>query len=416
MSDFSKARFTTTEWSSNSKYAPTDWHRNNATVLYDAQVNFNKSQFNRVETDHEDRCQRSRLAKEQESSRRTLVNRVHNINNYMRRLENEIELARRELAAQTKNRERITKALDATEVPMQTVIENLKARNRRIDTDQVADNAEIQMMDEKDHYIAKQKTLQDIKEKAVALEAELNHRIDLLQADWSDKFIANQADTHAGNLHNQSALIDGADDPTGVQAEKSVLKWEQRCEDNIRDSGSTRQESAKHREFSSQVICKHVNDSRRINDAVNRAVQHRIYETINQRQALTVKLNNVVSEFNCQEKNAVRINTALKDQIPHVQVNLTRRRHRNVERPENRENLHDQPENQLMHERVEINEARKTMLTRMDCTQDILSKLQATIDHLNEEVEIKTKTLNIDQKEIVPMRASFPSESTLMGY
>ena len=114
----------------------------------------------------------------------------------MRRLENEIELARNELGKQTKNRERIYKALDATEVPLATVQDNLNTRNRRIDTDQVVDNVEVQMCAEKDHIVNKQALLSGILEKAKSLEAELNRRILDLQADWSDKSIANRADTY----------------------------------------------------------------------------------------------------------------------------------------------------------------------------------------------------------------------------
>jgi len=196
MSDFQNRRFNDLTFSSTSNLTPVDWARNNSDVLHDSHVTSLASKHNRVETDHEDRITRARIAEEQERTRRSLVNRVHSINNYMRRLENEIELARNELGKQTKNRERIYKALDATEVPLATVQDNLNTRNRRIDTDQVVDNVEVQMCAEKDHYVNKQKLLSEILEKAKAMEAEINKRISDLQKDWSDKSVANKADTY----------------------------------------------------------------------------------------------------------------------------------------------------------------------------------------------------------------------------
>ena len=77
------------------------------------------------------------------------------------------------------------------------------------------------------------------------MEAELNQRIASLQHDWSDKSIANRADTYAGNLHNQHPGISGDSDSTSTDLQKSVAKWEHRCQANICDSGTSRQESAK---------------------------------------------------------------------------------------------------------------------------------------------------------------------------
>ena len=196
MSDFKSQRFNDLDFATTSKLTPVDWARNNADVLHDSHITSLASKHNRVETDHEDRITRARIAEEQERTRRSLVSRVHSINNFMRRLENEIELARNELGKQTKNRERIYKALDATEVPLATVQDNLNTRNRRIETDQVVDNVEVQMCSEKDHYVNKQKLLSEILEQAKSMESEINQRIASLQADWSDKSIANRADTY----------------------------------------------------------------------------------------------------------------------------------------------------------------------------------------------------------------------------
>ena len=55
---------------------------------------------------------------------------------------------------------------------------------------------------------------------------------------------------------------------------------------------------------------------------VNRALQARIYETIQQKRNLEVKLSETESEFHKAEQNAVRIDTALKDIVPPMQVKV----------------------------------------------------------------------------------------------
>jgi len=416
MSDFKNTRFNNLGFTTTSNLTPTDWARNNADILHDSHLTNLASKHNRVETDHEDRITRARIQEEQERTRRSLVSRVHNINNYMRRLENEIELARNELGKQTKNRERIYKALDATEVPLATVQDNLNTRNRRIDTDQVVDNVEVQMCAEKDHIVNKQALLSGILAKAKDLEAELNRRIADLQADWSDKSIANRADTYAGNLHNQHTGISGDNDATATEQAKNVAKWEHHCQENITASGTTRTESAKHRDYSAQLIQSQALLSRKHNDIVNRAVHQRLYETINQKRALEAKLGLVEAEFAKAEGNASRINCSLKDIIPPYQVNLTRRNHRNNERPGNTECLNDSVENQILVERANLNASQSMMVDRLEQTQQLISSLQARKDHLNKELRTKTLSIEIDQNEVVPRRASFPSESAIMGY
>ena len=98
------------------------------------------------------------------------------------------------------------------------------------------------------------------------MEAQLNKAISLLNADWSDKKIANAADTHAGNLHNQSNQITGEHDNTVAEAQKTVALWRDRCMDNISASGSTRQNSAKLRDYAANLIQNQCLLSRKHND------------------------------------------------------------------------------------------------------------------------------------------------------
>lgn len=413
---FHSNRFNGLEFATNSSFTPADWDTNNANILNSSTRTNICSQVNRVQTDHEDRTTRAKISEEQERSRLALVARVHDINNWQRKLEHEIDLARNELAKMTKCRERIYRALDATEVPLAIVQDNLVTRNRRMDTDKVVDNVEVQMGVEKDHIMEKQRLLQALHEQAQDMEAQLNKAITLLNADWSDKKIANAADTHAGNLHNQSNQITGEHDNTVAEAQKTVQLWRDRCFDNITASGSTRQNSAKLRDYAANLIQNQCLLSRKHNDIVNRALQARIYETIQQKRNLEVKLSETENEFHRAEQNAVRINTALKDIVPPMQVNLTRRRHRNTERPIVQENLSDPPECQLLRERTTLNISQRQMVDRMEETQQILRELQERKDWLNKELRIKTKTLEIDQNEVLPKRATFPSESTIMGY
>lgn len=413
---FKSTRFNNLDFATSATLTPGDWDANNANILNQSTKSNIASQINRVQTDHEDRATRAKIAEEQERTRLALVARVHDINNWQRKLEHEIDLARCELSKMTKCRERVYKALDATEIPLGIVQDNLLTRNRRIETDKVVDNVEVQMGEEKAHYLNKQRLLEALHQQAEDMEAQLNTCIKNLNADWSDKKIANAADTHAGNLHNQSNHITGHDDPTVTEAQKTVSLWRDRCLENITTSGTTRQNSSKLRDYAASLIQNQVLLSRKHNDIVNRALQQRIYETISQKRNLEVKLSETENEFYKAEQNAVRVNTALKDIVPPMQVNLTRRRHRNTERPIVQENLCDPPEDQLLRERTNLGVSQEVMTKRMEETQNILKELQDRKDWLKKELRIKTQTLEIDQNEVVPKRAQFPSESTLMGY
>jgi len=413
---FSQERFNSLQFASTSKLTPDNWHHNNASILRETNHNNVVSQHNRVATDHEDRVTRARIAQEQEHTRQTLVTRLHDINNWQRRLEKEIEMAKDELAKQTKNRERCYFALDATEIPMSICQDNLITRNRREDTDQVCDNVEVQMLAEKEHLLTKQAMLEELHRNCVAMEQELKQRIEELQHDWSRKKIANQADTFCGNLHNNSNFLQGQPDGTNTDRSRNVDSWRVACEENIRNSQMTRQSSSDLRNHCANAIQAEAIQSRKHNDIVNRALQARIYETIQQKRCLETTLAETDTEFLRLEKNAIRLNTALKDIIAPYQVNLTRRSHRNEQRPGDQENLTDPCEYQLLLERENLDESQKMMLDRLDETQKILKELQAKRDLLRKEIRVKTLSLQIDQKDCVPRRASYPSESVIMGW
>merc|ERR1712072_220163 len=87
---------------------------------------------------------------------------------------------------------------------MQIVQDNLGTRNRRIESDKIVDNVEVQMIEEKDHYFKKQKLLQDLHKQCQEMEADLNACIDRLQADWSDKLIALTPHSKTSFLHSKS--------------------------------------------------------------------------------------------------------------------------------------------------------------------------------------------------------------------
>ena len=96
---------------SNSTLVPSDWRANNHRVLSTAQSSSDRSAVNRRITEEEDKKQRELLAREQARSKQELADRVRTINCYMRQLEIELGLAKVELTAQVKNRERILKAI-----------------------------------------------------------------------------------------------------------------------------------------------------------------------------------------------------------------------------------------------------------------------------------------------------------------
>ena len=56
------------------------------------------------------------------------------------------------------------------------------------------------------------------------------------------------------------------------------------------------------------------------------------------------------------------------------------------------------------------------MVNRLEESQRVLKELQDRKDWLKKELGIKTLSLEIDQNEVVPRRAAYPSESVLMGY
>lgn len=97
-------------------------------------------------------------------------------------------------------------------------------------------------------------------------------------------------------------------------------------------------------------------------------------------------------------------------------MNFTRRIHRNEQRPADQENLTDPCELQLLCERDSLDQSQKMLLARLEETQNILKNLQEKRDALRKEIRIKTLSLDIDQKDCVPRRASYPSESVIMGW
>ncbi|XP_053327698.1 tektin-4 [Spea bombifrons] len=397
------------------KYLLEEWQQGNSTTYYQAFADRDSSERTRQESkvlaaEAEARAQRS-----QAEATRRLGERLLDIHFWKSELAREVEELRAETQLLLQGKNRLERALDATEIPFSIASDNLQCRERRVGAELVRDGVELELLQEVELIRNVQEllkrtlnqTIQQIRMNRAAKEA--------LEMDWSDKVEAYDIDDKCGRYNNQSTEIQFHHNSSKYEDNTSTPEsWTQYSHDNIYKAERERMTSVNLRSLIDSILQDTAEDLRAQCAAVDRALAKRCEEVDDAKRKLENHLQKTLAEIAGQENNIAALRQAIKDKEGPLKVAQTRLYERS-HRP-NVELCRDPVQFRLISEVGELTESVDVLRQKLEAAEQALRNLEDTRMSLEKDVANKANSLFIDREKCMTHRTRYPVAMKLTGY
>jgi len=386
------------------KFIPPEWHQAN-------QHKYNSAEQERISSerliDESDRL----VEEAHETAKRTQKKTDYNIDYRIQDLKKwKEELDRKLTELDNENdtlihyRNRLNRALEACNEPLEITQACLVYRQSRAGIDLVHDNLEIELIKELEVIKGVQNLLKRDLEEATEQIRRNREEMFNLGEDIKDKASAINIDSHCLSLHNNSGDIKLY--PSKVRVEPnstSPQNWRNFSNSNVKKAECERINSTTLRGIIDASLKTTCDDMKLQCKATNLALEDRVTETKRAKTLLENHLSKVNKEVGDQEKNISELTKAIEDKLSVMMVAQTRLNERS-ERP-NVELCRDAVQYQLISEVNEITENVKRMKQRLTDSNRELVKLTRQQRILEEDIQVKTGTVYIDEVECGQVRS-----------
>ncbi|XP_029638303.2 tektin-1-like [Octopus sinensis] len=226
-----------------------------------------------------------------------------------------------------------------------------------------------------------------------------------LQMDLKDKLHGINIDEYCQQLRSHSSDIDYNDAAVKISPKSvSVDEWQAFSNKNIIKAEQERETSTNLRSLIDGILQQIANDMKQQGDAVNLAFSRRISETRATKQKLGDNLNKVHQQILELEENISRLLIAIADKEQPLKLAETRLEKRDF-RP-NVELCRDQVQYRLI---KEVHELRLSIKELQNCLYEsncTMKKLLQNQRDLEADIDVKAKSLFIDEVECMGLRKS----------
>lgn len=179
-------------------------------------------------------------------------------------------------------------------------------------------------------------------------------------------------------------------------------EWESFSDQNILKAESERAVAATLRGVIDDVLDSTRNDMKRQCQVVNAAFNKRIQEQTEAKETLEDHLSRVFAEIREMESNIAALEEAIAAKAPPMKVAQTRLETR-AQRP-NVELVRDPVQYRLINEVAEITLTVQQLQTRLADSHSSLKGLNRRQLSLEEDIQVKSNSLNIDQNQCMELR------------
>jgi len=385
------------------KYTPEEWHRSN-------HMNYNSAERERqsaeVIRDESERLKHEiniTTIKTQSDVNKKLDQRLQDITFWKSELDRLHGESEDEISELLRYKERLEKALDATQLPLHVAKQCLGNREDRVQIDLVHDDVEIQLIKEVEVIEGVQALLKKTLDQTIEQIRLLRSAKYYLGKDINDKFSALSIDTTCANLQNDSPGLYYA--PKAVKIETNSVtpeEWESFSNKNFLKAERECNSSKTLRSMIDEILQEVYNDQQKQCVIVNIALNKRIEETEKAKTKLEDHHAKVLEEIREMEDNISSLQQSIAEKEAPLKVAQTRLDNR-TERP-NVELCRDRVQYRLVGEVGEITyniQRLKEMLAESEKSLKALRRTQLTLE---EDIEIKVKSLFIDKDQNMMMR------------
>uniref|UniRef100_A0A8C2EB00 Tektin-1 n=1 Tax=Cyprinus carpio TaxID=7962 RepID=A0A8C2EB00_CYPCA len=385
------------------KFLPSEWKHAN-------QVQFRSSE---AERSHSQRltaeCQ-SLIEESDKSTKRMqqdalkkLEQRIQDIKFWRLELNQKFEEMVQEIETLIIFKSRVERALESCSEPFQVTLQCLTERQKRVAIDLVHDEVEEELLKEKEVIegvmVLLQRTLEQINEQIRLIRSVKYY----LEKDLQDKFQAEHIDDFCSLLTNASPGLNGGNSNfTSLGISRSAVtpeEWESLCNLNISKAEKEKNNSLSLRALVDSLLEQTAADMHRQYEATGRAFELRIEETKTAKAQLENQLNELLAETANQEKNLESLRVAIAEKEAPLKVAQTRLSTRS-QRP-NVELCHDPAQIRLLEEVKELASHIERLTEALELSEMELKALASRQLSLEEEIQVKTNSLYIDESEML---------------
>ncbi|KAG2456198.1 tektin-4 [Polypterus senegalus] len=397
------------------KYTTNEWHQGNYSSYFAALTDLENAEVLRRESKKLTSETQASTQTAQANATRMLGERLQELHAWKSELQRLIEALRAETDLLLAQKRRLESALNATETPQLIATDNLQCRERRVGSDLVKDDVEVELLKELDLIHSVQELLKRTLAQAVS-QVRSNRTIkSTLEMDWSDKYEAYSIDDKCGR-HN-SKCTETQRHPSSVKFQDSLSTpetWNKFTEDNIKLGENEQMASANLRALIDKVLQDTAEDLRAQCADVDKAFAKRCEEMSDAKFRLEHHLNQILEQISAQEKNIVELQQAIRDKEAPLKVAETRLYRRSF-RP-NMELCRDPVQFRLVSEVGEITESIESLQKKLEEAKQSLSSMEDTRMSLEKEIGNKKNSLFIDRDKCMTHRTRYPPVSRLLGY
>ncbi|XP_054196629.1 tektin-4 isoform X1 [Homo sapiens] len=439
-----------------SKYLLEEWFQNCYARYHQAFADRDQSERQRHESQQLATETQALAQRMQQDSTRTVGERLQDTHGWKSELQREMEALAAETNLLLAQKQRLERALDATEVPFSITTDNLQCRERREHPNLVRDHVETELLKEAELIRNIQELLKRTIMQAVSqIRLNREHK-ETCEMDWSDKMEAYNIDETCGRHHSQSTEVQAHPYSTTFQESASTPETRAKfTQDNLCRAQRERLASANLRVLVDCILRDTSEDLRLQCDAVNLAFGRRCEELEDARYKLHHHLHKghwsglpsghspktwvgpawsrrsiypgmgaqAQGELSClqtlreitdQEHNVAALKQAIKDKEAPLHVAQTRlylRSHR-----PNMELCRDAAQFRLLSEVEELNMSLTALREKLLEAEQSLRNLEDIHMSLEKDIAAMTNSLFIDRQKCMAHRTRYPTILQLAGY
>ncbi|XP_033032472.1 tektin-4 [Trachypithecus francoisi] len=397
------------------KYLLEEWFQNCYARYHQAFADRDQSERQRHESQQLASETQALAQRTQQDSTRRVGERLQDMHGWKSELQREVEALGAETDLLLAQKQRLERALDATEVPFSIATDNLQCRERRQHPNLVRDCVETELLKEAELIRNIQELLKRTIMQAVSqIRLNREHK-ETCEMDWSDKVEAYNIDETCGRHHSQSTQVQAHPHSTTFQESASTPEtWAKFTQDNLCRAQRERLASANLRVLVDCILRDTSEDLRLQCDAVNLAFGRRCEELEDARHKLQQHLHKTLREITDQEHNVAALKQAIKDKEAPLRVAQTRLYLRS--RRPNVELCRDAAQFRLVSEVEELNMSLAALREKLLEAEQSLRNLEDTHMSLEKDITAMTNSLFIDRQKCMAHRTRYPTILQLAGY
>ncbi|XP_064651656.1 tektin-1-like [Lineus longissimus] len=386
-----------------------EWTHSNKTNYKNAELE--RAAAERLMAESQRRCDETAgtTDKTQKDVNKKLEQRIDDIKFWKQELDDKLD----DITTETDNllayKVRLEKALEACLEPLHIAQECLRNRINRKDIDLVHDDVQKELLKEVETIqgvmALLQKTLEQTDEQ-IRLNRKAKYKLD---KDLKDKGSALDIDAYCEELRNNSAGLHFKDGVAKIDANSvTPPDWEDFSDENILNAEREKCNSINLRSLIDGILQSTANDMKKQCEVVNTAFNCRIDETRDTKGKLQDHLAKVFADIKNMEENIAVLEKNIADKEAPMKLAQTRLDIRQG-RP-NVELCRDAVQYRLIEEVHQINASVESLRDALVKSNASLKGLVRRQLELEEDIQIKSNTLMIDDVQCMGMRKSISIE------